>query len=80
VDSAGIDLLITDVVLPGMSGPALAARFLEKRPGLRVLFISGYPFDEIGQQAPLGPTTAFLQKPFSRRDLLGQVAARLAGG
>ena len=78
VDLTTIDLLITDVVLPQMSGPALAQRLTEKRPGLRVLFMSGYSNDELGSQMTLGPGKAFLQKPFSRRDLLGRVAELLA--
>ena len=79
IDGAKIDLLITDVVLPQMSGPALAARFRERRPALKVLFVSGYSHDELGLEAQTGPGTAFLQKPFSQRDLLERVSELLAG-
>ena len=78
VDTAAIDLLITDVVLPQISGPALAGRLTEKHPGLKVLFMSGYSKDELGPQTKLGSGTAFLQKPFSRRDLLDRVTELLS--
>jgi CheY-like chemotaxis protein len=68
-----IDLLITDVVMPGMSGSELAARLTARREGLRVLFISGYAPDAIVQQGILKPGVAFLQKPFSP----AQIAARV---
>ena len=60
-----IDLLITDVVMPGMSGSELATRLSARREGLRVLFISGYVPNAIIQQGILEPGVAFLQKPFS---------------
>jgi DNA-binding response OmpR family regulator len=68
-----IDLLITDVVMPGMSGSELATRLTARREGLRVLFISGYAPNAIEQQAVLEPGAAFLQKPFSP----AQIAARV---
>ena len=68
-----IDLLITDVVMPGMSGSELAARLAARRAGLRVLFISGYAPNATVQQAVLEPGAAFLQKPFSP----AQIAARV---
>jgi len=68
-----IDLLITDVMMPGMSGSELAARLTARREGLRVLFISGYAPNSIVQQGILKPGVAFLQKPFSPV----QIAARV---
>jgi PAS domain S-box-containing protein len=68
-----IDLLITDVVMPGMSGSELAARLTARRKGLRVLFISGYAPNAILHQGILEPGVAFLQKPFSP----AQIAARV---
>ncbi len=67
--SSPIDLLLADMVLPGMSGPAMASKLRQAHPGVRVLYISGYPDDESGQHAELGPEAAFLSKPFAPEDL-----------
>jgi PAS domain S-box-containing protein len=71
-------MLITDVVLPGMSGPALAERISERRPGIRVLFMSGHTGTAT---APRGrwddEGISFLQKPFTPDDLLRRVRAVL---
>jgi DNA-binding NtrC family response regulator len=70
--SQEIDLLLTDVVMPGMNGPALAQRLVAERPGLRVLFMSGYAD---GGSLPLlkGPNVRFLGKPFQASALTGAV-------
>jgi CheY-like chemotaxis protein len=68
-----IDLLLTDVVMPGLDGPALAERLAAARPGLRVVFVSGYPSDVV-----LRPC-AFLQKPYSVDQLAAAVRAALGG-
>jgi signal transduction histidine kinase/CheY-like chemotaxis protein len=72
-----LDLLVTDVVMPGLDGPALAERVRAARPELRTLFISGYSRDHAIRSGPEG-THAFLPKPFSREALLAQVAELLA--
>jgi len=59
-----IPLLITDVIMPGINGRTLADRLRDMRPGLKVLYISGYTEDLLELQGPLAPGTAFLQKPF----------------
>ena len=69
-----VELLVSDVVMPGLSGPQLAERLLEERPDLRVLFISGYTADAIASHADLAPKTAFLPKPFTRAALIGALA------
>jgi CheY-like chemotaxis protein len=69
-----IDLLVTDVVMPRVSGPELARQLVVARPGLRVLFVSGHGGDEIAVQ---GPYSAFLQKPFGAEALARAVRAVL---
>jgi PAS domain S-box-containing protein len=64
-----IDALMTDVVMPGMSGQEVAARLTEQRPGLRVLFTSGYTEDAISNHGVLRPGAAFLEKPFTAAQL-----------
>jgi two-component system, cell cycle sensor histidine kinase and response regulator CckA len=68
-----IDILITDVVMPGIGGRELAKKLLELRPGISVLFLSGYTEDSvITPGAPAG-ATAFLQKPFTLQNLAKKV-------
>jgi CheY-like chemotaxis protein len=68
-----IDLLIADVIMPQMGGPALASRLLPARPGLRVVYVSGYADEAIGDPDVLRAGDAFLQKPFSLDSLLCKV-------
>ena len=75
---SSIDLLVADVVLPGMSGRELARRCVKGHPGLAVMLISGYPID--AAPAPAGSTEpAFLAKPFTM-DALGAHVRRLLEG
>jgi len=60
-----IQLMVTDVVMPGMSGIQLADRLQPTRPSMRVLFVSGYTDDAMGPHGILEPGKAFLQKPFT---------------
>jgi CheY-like chemotaxis protein len=64
-----LDLVITDVIMPGMSGQELSAQLRRERPWLRILYVSGYTDDAILQHGTLLPNTAFLQKPFSPTSL-----------
>jgi CheY-like chemotaxis protein len=77
--SGPIELLVTDVVMPGMSGPEVANAVCAMRPGTQVLYISGYTDSAIGHHGVLEPGIAFLQKPFSADDLTRKVRGLLDG-
>jgi CheY-like chemotaxis protein len=62
---APIDLLLTDVRMPEMSGPELAAKLLPLRPAMKVIYVSGYPDDIVTTHGSPGPDTVFLAKPFT---------------
>ncbi len=72
-----IDLLVTDVVMPRMMGSEVAARVTALRPGIRVLYISGYPGDTIVRQGATSTEESFVQKPFSVVDLARRVRSLL---
>jgi two-component system, cell cycle sensor histidine kinase and response regulator CckA len=72
-----IDLLLTDLVMPGESGRALAERLLAFRPTLKVLYMSGYTSDLIAQQGILNPGILLLEKPFTLQALLAKVREAL---
>ena len=73
------DLLVTDAVLPGQSGPRLAREIEAAHPDLRVLFISGYSDDAILRLGMLNAREAFLQKPFGPRTFVDKVRHVLEG-
>jgi len=73
-----IDLLLTDIVMPGMSGRVLAERLTAERPGLPVLYTSGYPAGALGPEDVTAPGAGFLQKPFTLEELRTAVAEAIA--
>jgi two-component system cell cycle sensor histidine kinase/response regulator CckA len=75
-----LDLLITDIVMPGTSGRDLAAALAEDHPHMNVIFMSGYTEHAALTQALLRPNTLFLQKPFRFKDLLLKVRQTLGDG
>jgi PAS domain S-box-containing protein len=72
-DERHFDLLLTDVIMPNLSGKELALRLRRLRPGLRALFMSGYTDEIIAKQGILEPGVRFLQKPFGAEELLPAV-------
>ena len=75
-----IHLLMTDAIMPGMSGRELAQRLHEERPETKVLYVSGYTDDSVLRNGLLEPGTAFLQKPFTRDSLARKVREVLDRG
>jgi PAS domain S-box-containing protein len=76
---AEIHLLLTDVVMPGMNGRELAQRIQAIKPGIRILFTSGYTADIIGRRGVLDPGVQFIEKPFTLESLARKVHTVLEG-
>jgi PAS domain S-box-containing protein len=74
-----IDLLLTDVVMPEMSGRELAETLVDRRPDLKVLYISGYTDDEVLQRGVRGREVGLLRKPFATEELARRVRTILDG-
>ena len=74
-----IDLLLTDVIMPGMSGRQLAESILSKRPQTKIVYMTGYTDDMVVQHKVLEPGVMLLQKPFSKVDLALKVRSTLDG-
>ena len=68
-----IDLVITDVVMPGMGGRELVKHLAQSRPQTRVLYLSGYTEDAIVSEGTIESGAAFLQKPFTLQNLSRKV-------
>ena len=75
-----IHLLLTDLVMPRMSGKELADELRRDRPGIKVLLCSGYTGDAVMQQGVLDASIPFLQKPFTLRTLTAKVREVLDAG
>jgi len=72
-----IDLLLTDMVMPGMGGRALAQELTRRRPEIRVAYMSGYTGQSVGSQGPVDPGSVFLMKPFTRELLTRKIREAL---
>jgi YesN/AraC family two-component response regulator len=72
-----IDLLLTDVIMPGISGPALAKQVRSLRPQTKILYMSGYSGEFLPDM--LTPGVSFIQKPFTVADLARKIHKMLAG-
>jgi len=74
-----IDVLISDVVMPGMDGPSMVRRVRDKHPDMKVIFISGYTEDSLRKRMDVVGDVHFLAKPFTLQQLAGKVKEIMAG-
>ena len=72
-----INVLLTDVVMPGINGRILADQLKQKRPDVKVVFMSGYTGQRVGEKDILEPGSLFLQKPFTREGLARKIREAL---
>ncbi len=72
-----VDIFVTDVVMPGMDGPSWVSKALKNRPGVKVVFVSGYAEDSFGHNKAKIPNSVFLPKPFSLSQLTETVQGQL---
>lgn len=75
-DSLHIDVFVSDVIMPGMDGPSWVSEALKERPGVKVVFVSGYAEDHFSEQQSRIPNSTFLPKPFSLSELTATVQAQ----
>jgi CheY-like chemotaxis protein len=79
-ESAGVDLVVTDVIMPQMGGRELLTALRDRNPGLPVLLITGCTDDELLRKGILEPGVKLLRKPFYSADLIAAAGGLLAGG
>ena len=72
------DLVVTDLIMPGMGGAEVAKRLVENCPDLPILFVSGYSSDDLRQELGIGSKRFLLQKPFTAQELMQKVARVLS--
>jgi two-component system cell cycle sensor histidine kinase/response regulator CckA len=75
--AGSIDLLVTDVMMPGCGGPELLRRLQVHAPALRVLYMSGYTEQSAVSKGGVDPDLPFVQKPFTAREFVRQVRGAL---
>ncbi|HJX82710.1 MAG TPA: response regulator [Candidatus Angelobacter sp.] len=71
--SKTIDMLVTDVVMPEMTGPELAAKVLQSRPKVKIIFVSGYTDGHLASHGSLTPEAVLVHKPFSIKVLTAKM-------
>jgi two-component system, cell cycle sensor histidine kinase and response regulator CckA len=74
-----INLLLTDIMMPGLNGVEVASAVTRVRPGIHVFFMSGYADQDLVRQGLLEPGTHFLQKPFTPQELAARIREILDG-
>jgi two-component system cell cycle sensor histidine kinase/response regulator CckA len=72
-----VDIFVTDVIMPGMDGPTWVQKALETRPGVKVVFVSGYAEDHFAEDQAKIPNSVFLPKPFTLSDLTATVQGQV---
>jgi CheY-like chemotaxis protein len=72
-----IDLLLTDIVMPGMDGRSLAQELIRLRPETKIVYMSGYTGQSYTERGPIAPGSFFLAKPFSRQVLTSKIREAL---
>jgi two-component system, cell cycle sensor histidine kinase and response regulator CckA len=77
LDTSTVDLVVTDVVMPELTGPELAARIHAQEPGLPIIYTSGYTAGVLGERAHLDADAILVEKPFTRTGLLNAVTRAL---
>jgi two-component system, cell cycle sensor histidine kinase and response regulator CckA len=75
-----VDLLLTDVVAPGMSGPMIADQITAQRPGIKVLFMTGYDATHVVQRYVVEQGCSLIRKPFTLDQLLTKISTVLEDG
>ncbi len=75
--SLEVDVFVTDVIMPGMDGPTWVSQALKNRPGVKVVFVSGYAEDSVSEHQARIPNSVFLPKPFSLSELTSTVKQQL---
>ena len=77
ISAAEIDLVVTDVIMPGMSGVELCNRLRKLRRAIRMVYVSGHVGDQLNQYLQLGPEMTVLEKPYTKESLLTKVRSVL---
>jgi two-component system cell cycle sensor histidine kinase/response regulator CckA len=76
--AVAVDVIVTDVIMPGMDGPTWVEQALRSRPSVRVIFVSGYAEESFEDRRARIPNSVFLAKPFSLTELTATVQGQMA--